>query len=433
MTATTIESNRIRFTKAALRDLAPPDDRDRYYVYDTHPASPQGFALCVTQRGLKTFYLVGRVNGRPKRETLGVFAKPGGVGEGMTVEQARDKAQKMTGRRADGIDTFDEAQRQRRQLTFGETFERFITAPTPRRKRPKSEKTVYEYRNQYDLYLKPWAGLRLMQVSRGMVRKLHDKIASDDGKPTMANRVVGLVRSVFNHAITREDAEVANPALGFERAEETPRDRRLSADELPRFMQAVNADDRAVMADALKLALYTGQRCGNVLAAEWAEVDLTAHTWTIPEGKTKTRREYVVYLAPQVVAILSRRKLKAEDHAYVFPGRRHGRNLTTLRYIVNDACTTAKIDPAINVHDLRRTAESIAGDTGCPEKYLNLITNHESGAGMAKVYNRPDAELARRAFCILADAIDATIAGEPLPQWINYMPKRGRKAADNGK
>ena len=429
---TTAESNRLRFTATALRDLEPPTDRERVYFYDTHPKAPEGFCLCVTGTGRKTFYLYARVNGRPKRENLGLFSKPGNTGGALTVEQARKLAVEKAGKRAAGVDTFAESQARRRQLTFGEAFDLYLAAPTPRRKKPKSEKTVYEYTNQRDLYLSGWTGHRLSAISRGMVRKLHDHIAGDLEKPTMANRVVGLVRSVYNHAITREDVEVMNPALGFERAEETPRDRRLSASELPRFLRKVEADKRSVMVDALMVTLYTAQRCGNVLAMAWDEVDMKTKTWTIPADKTKTRREYVVHLAPQVLAILSRRKLKAGEHPYVFPGRRRGRHLTTLRYVVNDAVDAAKLGD-LNVHDLRRTARSLLGDAGVPDKYGDAVTAHDSGNAMRKVYNRADAELVRLAFCVLADAIDAAKVGEALPDWSRYLKKAtARKVVQRG-
>jgi integrase len=112
--------------------------------------------------------------------------------------------------------------------------------------------------------------------------------------------------------------------------------------------------------------------------------------------------------------------LKDPDAAYVFPGRRRGRHLTTLRYIVEAASAAAQVTD-IDVHDLRRTARSIIGDTGTPAKYASLVTAHTTGTGMSAVYDRADEPLARLAFTLLADAIDAAVAGEPMPQWADRV------------
>lgn len=65
------------------------------YVRDT---GSLGLALCVTETGSRTFYLVRRVNGRPTRVRLGIFP-----GE-LSIEDARAAAHRANALIADGID-----------------------------------------------------------------------------------------------------------------------------------------------------------------------------------------------------------------------------------------------------------------------------------------------------------------------------------------
>lgn len=53
---------------------------------------------------------------------------------------------------------------------------------------------------QFDLHLKPLARLKLSQVTKAQVHELHAKIGRDSG-PYAANRILALVRTVFNKAI----------------------------------------------------------------------------------------------------------------------------------------------------------------------------------------------------------------------------------------
>jgi hypothetical protein len=46
-----------------------------------------GLALCVTARGVKTFYFVKRINGRPERVVIGLYSSPDAKAA-VTIEQA---------------------------------------------------------------------------------------------------------------------------------------------------------------------------------------------------------------------------------------------------------------------------------------------------------------------------------------------------------
>jgi integrase len=90
---------------------------------------------------------------------------------------------------------------------------------------------------------------------------------------------------------------------------------------MPYFFQSVAAHPSEIVRDYVMLSLLTGQRQANVLAMEWSELDLTNSLWRIPRSKTKTTREYVVPLVPEVIEILQRRREAVGPFSrFVLPG-----------------------------------------------------------------------------------------------------------------
>lgn len=72
-----------------------------------------------------------------------------------------------------------------------------------------------------------------------------------------------ILRKMFNLAI-RWRIRTDNPAAGFARNAEAPRDRYLSTDEIGRLSAALDAHPNRGAADAVRLILLTGARRGEV-------------------------------------------------------------------------------------------------------------------------------------------------------------------------
>ncbi len=222
----------------------------------------------------------------------------------MNVSQARTAASDVVGQISGGTDPTVTRKVNRQAPTFQEMFEEFVELPTrTKAKRPKSEKTKKDYRLQFNGYLADWHNRKISSVKRQEVEKLHNRLAGTSGRYT-ANRVLSLIKALFNTAIElgylRE-----NPAAGIRQFEEETRERFLTAEELPRFFEAVAAEPSEKVRDFIWLALYTGQRRSNVLAMWWVDVDLNRAIWTIPATKTG---KHTVPLTEPALEILRRRQ-----------------------------------------------------------------------------------------------------------------------------
>jgi integrase len=81
-------------------------------------------------------------------------------------------------------------------------------------------------------------------------------------------------------------------------------------------------DGQPVTVWALKLAPHVFVRPGELRQAEWCEIDLGAAVWRIPARRMKMKREHVVPLSAQAVAILTDAQELTGAGQYVFPGQR---------------------------------------------------------------------------------------------------------------
>lgn len=291
MAAKTIsQESQFNFTKEAIERLPLPELGRAVY----RDSKVTGLQLRVTANGVKTFSVFRRVKGgQPERITLDRFP-------GMTVERARDEAAKINAEIAARKNPAEVRRAVKGELTFKDLFDRYLVEHSKPRKRTWAEDAT-KYR---DYLAKPLGARKLSHISRQNVAAIHDRI-THDGHPTMANRVLALVSSVFGWGISKSLCE-HNPAKGIKRNSERARERFLQADELPRFYKALAAEPNDTMRDYFLLSLLTGARRANVLAMKWEDINMDRAEWRI--GRTKNGDPQTVALVPEAMEILRTRK-----------------------------------------------------------------------------------------------------------------------------
>jgi integrase len=116
-----------------------------------------------------------------------------------------------------------------------------------------------------------------------------------------------------------------NPARGIERHYEAKRKRYVNGEELKRLTEALSKHSDQSVADIFRLLLLTGARRGEVLSIRWADLDLSAGTWTKPASVTKQREEHEIPLSAPARQLLSEIQQKQSGKGkplgeFVFPG-----------------------------------------------------------------------------------------------------------------
>jgi integrase len=182
---------------------------------------------------------------------------------------------------------------------------------------------------------------------------------------------------MFNFAVTRDLVPVS-PCIGVQApALENRRDRVLSAEEIKDFWQGLdNTRITPGINLALRLMLVTAQRKGEVISAQWADINLDENWWVIPE--TKNGLPHRVPLSGPAVELLKAAKSISGESPWVFSSLRR-----------NGPIAWASVDHALRLalnslqmqhftpHDLRRSAATfMTGSCSIPRLVVSKILNH---------------------------------------------------------
>ena len=149
------------------------------------------------------------------------------------------------------------------------------------------------------------------------------------------------------------------------------------------------AGQNGTAALALRFAVLTAARTGEVLGARWGEIDLAAKLWTVPAGRMKGGRDHRVPLAPAGLTLLGEiAEGGADPPALVFPSTVATRPLSnmamtmTLRRMKRDDVT---------VHGFRSCFRDwIAGATSHPRELAEAALAHAVGNKVEAAYARGD-------------------------------------------
>src|SRR5215831_14225058 len=284
-----------KLTKLVI-DETPFPSAGQVFVRDSELP---GFALRVT-KGRKSFILEKRIRGRMRRLTIGPYGP-------LTVDQARKIAATHVGAIAQGEDPAQVRQDQLHEPTFGDLTEQYLAWHVPRKRSARDD------RGMLQTHLAVFRTRKLTDLSRNDVARLHAKIG--ETAPYRANRVVALLRKMFNLARDWGLYTGENPATRIQLFPEESRDRFVQPEELPLLFRAIAEEPDLALRVFFLTALLTGARRGEVLAMCWDDVNLARAVWRIPH--TKAGRPHLLPL-PQALVNRLRRLPRLEGVAYVF-------------------------------------------------------------------------------------------------------------------
>jgi integrase len=334
-----------------------------------------GLILRVTPRGAKSWAFLYRRQGdqRRRRVTLGRFPVMGLKGARVAAAGYKEKI-------AAGADPAGAVQAHKQIETVDRLLDRYL-ADAP----PASGKWTYEVNRIFQKDVRPTIGsMKIDSVKRTDILAILNAI-KDRGAGISANRALAAVRRTFNWAVG-EGYLSANPALGITlRVKEHARDRALSEAEIRAFWTGL---DGARIADgtklALRLALVTGQRIGEVCGAFKSELDIDRAEWQIPASRTKNRKSHFVPLSPLAVELFKLAMAISGGSKFVFPSRQRSGCLDPqgIARSMRGALKELGLEknPA-TPHDLRRTVASHMAAMGIGENIVARVLNHASEIG----------------------------------------------------
>lgn len=268
---------------------------------------------------------------------------------------------------------------QRRADTLADMIDAYKNSPEWRGLAPRTQVN-------YAIYLRPLekAGkIDPNNLMRRDVLELRDSISATSGNAA-ANAFVTCARQIYNWGIDRERVET-NPALKI---------KKLETGNLPAWSQEQADAALAGLPEHLRrvvvLAMFTGQRRGDLCKMTWADYD--GQRIRVVQQKTDASLKIPVH--PDLKAGLDAWKAETSV-ALTILADGHGKpwNPNNLSYHMPAAL--ARLQPPegvelptdLNVHGLRKLAAANLAEAGCSTKEIAAITGHETLA-MVELYTK---------------------------------------------
>lgn len=426
----------VRLTDASVEAIEAPakDAALSVLVFDTEIP---GFHVQVTYKGTKTFRIryrktIGQETkwhsvkiGRWRKETRKRTKHHPKLDQGKapdtyTADGARAVAQALRDRIDKGenpaaeakLREIEQAKEAAAAMTVSQAWALY-RRHIEERGNPMRPDSIVKVESAFELHILPMLGDRYLSTLTksdvadlaAAARKQRQRKGRTYGGDVVANRVVAQLSAFLSWAMRRDPPLVAeNVATKINRKdvlrEEHARERYLTPEEWGAVMRELDeaphwanrgsryAETKAVRLDepqlrqlvsceALRVALLTGARSGEVFRMRWADVDLDGAWWRKPRETMKGKKTHEVAL-PRM-AVESLRKLKAAhgDPVFVFPGKARldaitsGKRLKgeTGGHVLKVSETWRKIRaklgiPDVRIHDLRHTHASVLISSG---------------------------------------------------------------------
>jgi integrase len=354
-----------------------------------------GLWFNVGPSGSKSWLRRYMLRGRAREMGLGPYPL---VGPGEARARNRAAARLCL----DGIDPIDQRRAERdarRQaeasaVSFRDCAAKYIAA---NRSGWRNAKHAAQWDATLTAYAYPTIGaLPVGAIDTGHVTKVLEPIWTT--KPETASRVRGRIEAVLDYATTHRWRTGENPARWRGHLENVLPKRSKVAKvehhaalpwrEIGAFMAAL-AGQEGVAALALRFAILTAGRTGEVIGARWSEIDQRHAVWIVPAKRMKADREHRVPLSPAAMAVLREAgELKAgEADGFLFPGMKGGKPLSNMSLLM---VLRRMRRGDLTTHGMRSTFRDWAAETGKPADIAEAALAHVVGDKTVAAYQRGD-------------------------------------------
>lgn len=351
---------KILLTQNYVTTSVCPVDQKKLDLFDTQT---KGLLLEIRLSGGKTFYLRYQ-DARGKTRQLRLADS-----RDVTLSQARTLADKARNKIAMGDDPCAEKANAKLVPTFGK-FIAECYVPYIKSYKRSWETDVSLLKNHL---LPRFAGRHMDEILTQDIIKMHADRKNEGAAPGSANRLLILMRYMFNLAVKWQVVGIkTNPTKGVPLyIENNKMERYLSKEEGHRLYEAVLTSLNPMLQYIVPMLILTGARKREVLDAKWVDIDIERRTWRVPISKGGIARH--IPLSDSVINLLT--TIPHADNQWIFPNPETNKPYVSIYYSWNTARKSCGLAD-VRMHDLRHSFASFLVNAGRTLFEVQKILGH---------------------------------------------------------
>lgn len=370
----------MKLTALQIKNAEP---KDKLYKL----SDGQGLQLVIHPNGGKYWWLAYRFDGKQKTLTLGTLAD-------LSLAEARkrrDEARKLLANDQDPSEV-KKAQERQRRLTTANSFEA-VAREWHEMKKPRwAENHANRVISSFERDVFPIIGQR--PVAEIVPAEILDVIRQVEARDALdySHRVLQRIGSVYSYAKITERA-TNNPADGLSGAlkKRTVKHRlALPVARLPEFRERLSAyDGHLVTKLGLELILLTFVRPDELRKAEWSEFQLDKKQWVIPAHRMKMKREHIIPLSEQAIAVIEQLRPITGHYPLVFAGHYNPRSPMS-EGTLSKALAKLGYKNVATPHGFRSLASTVMNEYGFNTDAIERQLAHSATDKIKAAYNRSE-------------------------------------------
>ena len=359
-----------------------------------------GLNLIITPNGKKAWMLRYTIPYTKDRTTWVFIGYPA-----KSLKSARGMRDKYLSLLADNIDPKEWKREQdanserQKDNTFKHVAKLWME--DKQRKAKANPQTAKDIWNSLENHIFPKLGKRPIGELRPKSVAEVIKPLETKGSLELVKRLCQRINEIMAFALN-EEIITDNPLAhikGKFKAPSTTHNPSLEPKDLRLLMEAITCDSMAIPTRLLiEWQLHTMVRPNEAAGSRWAEIDLNNKTWTIPKGRMKKvgtskqweeRKDHIIPLTPQTLAILNLMKPFSGHLEYVFPNQRD-RDAKAGPDSANNALKRAGLKGKQPAHGMRTIASSTLNEEQFNPDVIEAALYHLDPNEQRRTYNRTD-------------------------------------------
>lgn len=249
--------------------------------------------------------------------------------------------------------------------------------------------TMTRNKGALEKHIFPVLGKRLYTTIKPIEWMNHLKgIQQEQGIYEQVNRVRAMCRDIYDFAKVTGRMDY-NPVEGIQKYLQQGKKENMAhvtEQELPTLLRAINNYPTMDVRIGLQLLTMLFCRPTELREAKWDEFDLEQGLWNIPEYRMKKRREHVVPLSTQALAILKELQTYQTNSDYLFPSR-SDKSKPKSDTVFIMALRRMGYEGRQTPHGFRHIASTLLNNRGFDERHIEAALAHVKD-GVAGVYNK---------------------------------------------